>query len=84
MSEASRSHGDFGFMSFNVLLPHSADGWWIYKYYQPHLPKKYAEWTYRQSLLKRDLLQAQTDLICIQEAEATHFEQDFEFSDGSN
>lgn len=30
--------GGFSISTFNVLLPNSIDGWWIYKYYQPHVP----------------------------------------------
>ncbi|CAN0135129.1 unnamed protein product, partial [Heterosigma akashiwo] len=34
-------------MSYNVLLPNSHDGWWIYKNYQKHVPRQHRAWGHR-------------------------------------
>ncbi|CAN0061731.1 unnamed protein product [Discosporangium mesarthrocarpum] len=66
-------------LSFNVLLPNSGDGWWIYKNYQGHVPQEHREWPHRQALLREMILGASADVVCIQEASANTFESDFAF-----
>jgi len=69
-------HG-FSVMTWNVLLPNSMDGWWIYKYYRN--PGPAAEWTARQALMQQQLLAAAADVICLQEVSDQSFDQDFQF-----
>ena len=65
-------------MSYNVLLPNSKDGWWIYKYYrEPHGP--HTTWVERQSLLKKQIARIQPDVLCLQEVSELSFEEDFQF-----
>uniref|UniRef100_A0A7S2V1N9 Endonuclease/exonuclease/phosphatase domain-containing protein n=1 Tax=Fibrocapsa japonica TaxID=94617 RepID=A0A7S2V1N9_9STRA len=66
-------------LSYNVLLPNSADGWWIYKYYKHHVPEEHRTWEYRQQLLKVQLLGSEADVICLQETSPKSFESDFAF-----
>ena len=66
-------------LSYNVLLPNSSDGWWIYKYYSPSDGRDVTGWPHRQALLRRQLLGARADVVCVQEVSAESFEDDFAF-----
>jgi endonuclease/exonuclease/phosphatase family metal-dependent hydrolase len=56
---------------------------WIYKYYQPEVPEEDRTWPKRQALMRSKLLgpdgKSGADVICIQEACADSFEDDFAF-----
>ena len=65
-------------MSYNVLLPNSQDGWWIYKYYKdsrgPH-----TDWPQRQNLLRQQILKIEPEVLCLQEVSELSFNEDFGF-----
>jgi len=67
----------FSVVSYNVLLPNSADGWWIYKYYRE--VGDHTCWPARQGLLRQQLLGMDPDIICLQEASELAFTDDFAF-----
>eukprot|EP00435_Cladocopium_sp_Y103_P029006 s1120_g7.t1 len=46
----------FTCMSYNVLLPNSQDGWWIYKYYRD-AQGSHTEWPQRQGLMRKQIQQ---------------------------
>lgn len=66
-------------LSYNVLLPNSVDGWWIYKYYDHDAPAMVSSWEHRQKLLRDCILQADADVVCLQEVAPDSFETDFAF-----
>eukprot|EP00667_Euglena_gracilis_P012764 EG_transcript_13123 len=74
-----RAERSFTVLSFNVLLPNSVDGWWLYKYYRPEVPEEATLWPARQTQLRALLLGAGADIVCVQEACPDTFEQDFAF-----
>eukprot|EP00668_Euglena_longa_P031642 GGOE01040883.1.p1 GENE.GGOE01040883.1~~GGOE01040883.1.p1 ORF type:complete len:443 (+),score=135.76 GGOE01040883.1:99-1331(+) len=74
-----RQERSFTLLSFNVLLPNSVDGWWLYKYYRPEVPETATAWPARQAQLKALILRADADIVCVQEASPETFEQDFAF-----
>jgi len=67
----------FTCLSYNVLLPNSQDGWWIYKYYRN--TGAHCDWSMRQELLKVQLREASVDIICLQEVSDLSFKDDFSF-----
>lgn len=67
----------FTCLSYNVLLPNSKDGWWIYKYYRD--PHQNTSWPERQALLKKQILTARPDIVCLQEVSELSFTEDFSF-----
>eukprot|EP00927_Polykrikos_kofoidii_P049279 TRINITY_DN4335_c1_g1_i1.p1 TRINITY_DN4335_c1_g1~~TRINITY_DN4335_c1_g1_i1.p1 ORF type:complete len:590 (-),score=84.83 TRINITY_DN4335_c1_g1_i1:419-2188(-) len=67
----------FSLISYNVLLPNSEDGWWIYKYYRE--PGEFTQWPRRQALLRQQLLSSQASIICLQEVSELSFSTDFGF-----
>lgn len=67
----------FSCVSYNVLLPNSQDGWWIYKYYRRQ--GDFTEWPRRQEMLRSQLLRAAADVICLQEVSELSFSEDFGF-----
>lgn len=69
----------FSIASWNVLLPNSIDGWWIYKYYRKHTPDEHREWPHRRDLMRKIILDAGADIVCVQEAAAESFDDDFKF-----
>lgn len=75
---ASRHHG-ISIVSYNVLLPNSQDGWWVFKYYDASTPNAARTWAHRQALLRETLLGAMADVVCLQEASGATFAADFEF-----
>lgn len=66
-------------LSYNVLLPNSVRGWWLFKYYQPTTDDAHRAWPHRQRLLRDQLLGARPDIVCIQEAIFESFDEDFAF-----
>jgi len=72
----------FTLSTYNVLLPNSGDGWWIYKYYPKHVPPPERTWEHRSLLLRSNILDAGgagSDIVCLQELSADSFENDFTF-----
>ncbi|EKX43009.1 hypothetical protein GUITHDRAFT_52218, partial [Guillardia theta CCMP2712] len=70
----------FSISTYNVLMPNSEDGWWVYKYYQSHVPRELREWEARQGRMKDLLLHhGGSDIVCIQEACGSSFDKDFAF-----
>ena len=69
----------FSILSYNVLMPNSVDGWWLYKYYQPSTPLEHTEWHAREALLRQQLSRSRADVICLQEMAPESFESDFHF-----
>lgn len=67
-------------LSYNVLLPNSAEnGWWIPKYYEPSVPPEQRAWPHRQALIRQGLLGAVADILCLQETTPECFEEDWAF-----
>jgi len=64
-------------MSYNVLLPNSQDGWWIYKYYREQ--GDHTVWSARQELLRRQFQEVSPDILCLQEVSDQSFQDDFGF-----
>ena len=73
----------FTLSTYNVLLPNSCDGWWIYKYYQAHVPRAERTWERRSRLLQSNILATEgkggSDIVCLQELSSDSFENDFSF-----
>lgn len=67
----------FSVLSYNILLPNHEDGWWIFKSYDNNVPMAQRQWSHRKALLHEQLLSAQADIICLQEASEPTFEEDF-------
>lgn len=65
-------------MSYNVLLPNSQDGWWIYKYYRDSRGS-HTDWTERQALLRQQILDVGPEVLCLQEVCELSFQEDFGF-----
>lgn len=74
-----RKLGDISIMSYNVLLPNSQDGWWLYKMYSQLVPVESTTWNFRQRLLQDQIAVADADVVCLQEAAESSFESDFHF-----
>lgn len=66
-------------LCYNVLLPNSVDGWWVYKYYDYDAPASVSAWPHRQQLLRDHILHADADVVCLQEVAPESFEADFAF-----
>ncbi|MCB9794665.1 MAG: endonuclease/exonuclease/phosphatase family protein [Alphaproteobacteria bacterium] len=66
-------------LSYNVLMPNSGDGWWVFKYYDGDVPEAVRAWPWRRRLLSEQLLGADAGLICLQEARPDTFASDFAF-----
>lgn len=73
----SQDQGGFACITYNVLLPNSQDGWWLYKYYRHQ--GEFTEWPVRQALLRTQLIEADVDVICLQELCEISFYDDFRF-----
>ena len=70
----------FTVLSYNVLLPNSAEhGWWVSKYYEPSVPPEQRAWPHRQALLRQGLLGAAADILCLQETTPECFDEDWAF-----
>lgn len=70
----------FSLMTWNVLLPNSFRGWWVYKFYEPDVPRECSAWPHRQVLIARQFAAAQADVVCVQEAIPESFDADFAFA----
>ena len=79
LHEVAAEHGGLSLISYNVLLPNSVDGWWVFKYYDGATPDAARTWAHRQSLLSQRLLREKADIVCIQEASPDTFATDFAF-----
>jgi endonuclease/exonuclease/phosphatase family metal-dependent hydrolase len=66
-------------LSWNVLLPNSRDGWWLYKYYPPSVPAAATRWEARRALLQQTIATSEADIVCLQECSALSFASDFDF-----
>jgi len=64
-------------LSYNILLPNSIEGWWIPKCFVQGTPQEARTWKSRKEKLENQLLTARADIICIQEAAASSFNEDF-------
>ncbi|KAJ1452444.1 Endonuclease/exonuclease/phosphatase [Pelagophyceae sp. CCMP2097] len=72
--------GALSLLSFNVLLPNGADGWWLYKQYPPGLESRAsAAWPARQSLIRAAIAEANADVVLLQEVSPETFPDDFAF-----
>jgi len=71
----------FTISTYNVLLPNSKDGWWIFKYYQQSTKMEDREWAKRKTLLQTNILgnDGGADIVCVQETSADSFDEDFAF-----
>ena len=67
----------FTVLTYNVLIPNSQDGWWVYKYYCAGTKREHTEWAHREKLFKQQFATLASDVVCIQEAHAESFETDF-------
>lgn len=66
-------------LSWNVLLPSSVDGWWVYKNYLPSVPAAAQTWPARKALMKAELLGSEADILCLQEASERSGLDDFDY-----
>lgn len=65
-------------MSYNILLPNSEQGWWVYKYYHPDVPIEDRTWEARKRLLSQQISTG-IDLFTFQECVLETYEADFDF-----
>ncbi|MFT4978508.1 MAG: endonuclease/exonuclease/phosphatase family metal-dependent hydrolase [Myxococcota bacterium] len=75
---AARLNG-LSLISYNMLLPNSGDGWWVYKYYDDTVPEAVRTWPHRHRLLKTQLLGEMADIVCLQEAREESLGEDLAF-----
>ena len=68
-------------MSYNILLPNSVDGWWVYKMYSYRhgIPAEQTTWEVRKELLEQEIKTANCDIVCFQEVCSDSFDSDFVF-----
>ena len=71
------SGAGFSILTYNVLMPNSVDGWWIYKYYGPDTPAEATTWDHRQQLLRERVVGSGADIVCLQECSPQSFESDW-------
>ena len=76
--QLNRNPEDISLMSYNILLPNSHLGWWVYKYYHPDTPNELTSWPYRQKLLSQQL-NIGADLLTLQECNSETVATDLEF-----
>ena len=76
---ASLASASLKLISYNVLIPNSIDGWWIFKYYDSTNSAEASAWELRQELLKQQILACDPDVICLQELSNNSFLQDWKF-----
>ncbi|MCB9766006.1 MAG: endonuclease/exonuclease/phosphatase family protein [Alphaproteobacteria bacterium] len=79
LSDIAASCDGVSLLSYNVLLPNSGDGWWVFKYYDGETPDAARSWSHRRALLARQILGTGADVVCLQEARAESFDADFAF-----
>jgi mRNA deadenylase 3'-5' endonuclease subunit Ccr4 len=75
------SSSSLSIISFNILLPNSADGWWCYKMYSPrnNVDPSQTEWPARRALIRQTIVDADCDVVCLQETSGESFNEDFSF-----
>jgi hypothetical protein len=71
-------------LTWNILLPNSKDNWWNPKLYAPWVSMEQRQWPHRKALVRQRLLQANADIICLQETNGDTFQDDFDFLIGKN
>ena len=76
---SSTAAGSVSVLSFNVLIPNSSDGWWVYKYYGNDTPIVHTTWAARQALLSERLRCANADIVMLQETVGESFATDWTF-----
>lgn len=54
---------------------------WCHKQYSADVPMTLRTWEHRRSLIKERLLTSDADVVCIQEADGSTFDADFDFMD---
>ena len=69
---------DISLMSYNILLPNSAQGWWVYKYYHPNVPEEHRTWNARKKLLSAQI-DRRIDLFTFQECSLDTYATDLDF-----
>lgn len=69
----------FSVLSYNILLPNTGAGWWVFKFYDPSIADEHRAWPHRQALLRQQLAAARADILCLQETVPGTFESDFAF-----
>ena len=69
----------FSVLSYNVLIPNSKDGWWIFKMYGPDTPKGCHLWEEREKLLHKHLVGSGADILALQETAEWSIDTDWEF-----
>lgn len=65
-------------MSYNILLPNSEQGWWVYKYYHPEVPLVERTWEARKKLLESQI-STDIDLFTFQECALETYASDLDF-----
>ena len=74
---------DISLMSYNILLPNSEQGWWVYKYYHPDVPIEERTWEARKKLLKAQI-STTVDLFTFQECALETYQSDLDFLTGTH
>jgi mRNA deadenylase 3'-5' endonuclease subunit Ccr4 len=74
----NRDASDISLMSYNILLPNSQVGWWVYKYYNPSVPLEERTWEARKKLLAEQI-QPTIDLFTFQECVMETHTDDLDF-----
>ena len=74
---------DISLMSYNILLPNSQQGWWVYKYYHPDMPVEERTWDARKRLLVEQIPTG-IDLFTFQECALETHETDLDFLDSTH
>lgn len=79
-ASAQSSYG-VSILSYNILLPNSLEGGWMYKMYSPrhNIDPKSTTWESRKELLRRDIRDANCDIVCLQEVCFESWQTDFDF-----
>ena len=66
-------------LSYNVLIPNSSYGWWVYKYYDAAVPEFAKTWHWRKTLIRKQIIAANATIVCLQECFPESFAEDFAF-----
>ncbi len=82
-TDLNRDPEDISLMSYNILLPNSEQGWWVYKYYHPKTPLEERLWAHRKSLLQHQI-SVTIDLFTFQECALATYEKDLDFLTNSH
>ena len=76
--QLNRDVDDISLMSYNILLPNSQAGWWVYKYYHPSIPLKHRTWEARKKLLAAQIPRT-VDVFTFQECAVETYIDDLDF-----